>query len=130
MRTYVFILGLLLPLISCEAILDDAINCGPKDAVLEKKALRVGKLNANYVDSIKASIKNEPGDEDYPYNFYLDGDLPKGIYAEVHRNRVDILGVPTETGSFRFKLTVSVTFGEDPTCSKSKTESYTITVTE
>jgi hypothetical protein len=130
MRRYLIITVFLLPLLSCEAIINDAINCGPKDAVLEKKQLRVGKLNSNYVDSIKASVKNEPGDEDYPYNFFIDGDFPKGIYAEVHRNRLDIIGVPTETGNFRINITVSVNFGEDPTCYKSTTESYTITVTE
>ncbi|MFD1315716.1 hypothetical protein [Namhaeicola litoreus] len=130
MRKYALIIGFLLPFLSCEAIIDDAINCGPKDAVLEKKQLRVGKVNVNYVDSIKASVKNEPGDDDYPYNFFIEGNLPKGLYGEVYRNKLDILGIPTEAGSFRINITVSVTFGEDPTCSKSTTESYIISITE
>ncbi|MGB5393630.1 MAG: hypothetical protein WBN16_05230 [Lutimonas sp.] len=130
MYKYFLIILLLIPCISCDAIVDDVLNCSYRKAELQKKVLRTGKVDQNYVDSIKASVNNEPGDEDYPYNFSVYGDLPNGIYVEVHRNRLDLIGVPTEPGTFKFKIEVNVSFGYEPTCYSTTDRSYTITITE
>jgi len=124
---------------SCEEIADELLDCiinkGPE---LSLKLLDGGELNAFYSEYIRASIQNEPNDDDYEYYFDITGDLPEGIEVFIDYRTVTFEGIPTEIGRFEFMVHVTVAGPEywdeesgswdDDLCFYSDSRSYAIVI--
>ena len=119
-----------LNLTSCDEILDTAYNCSLKDVKLQDKDLRIGKVGQNYFDSIGASVKNDPNDEIYFYDFQFLGQLPKGLYFSTYQNKFEIQGIPEEAKNISFELRVTVQLGEYGYCVETSKNKYSLTILE
>ncbi len=113
---------------SCSDLLDSAIKCAIKSVELEGKVLRGATKGKNYYETITAGVNNDPNDEDYDYLFTVNGKIPDGIQFSSEGNKFILNGTAPETGNFPFELAVSVTFGDDITCSSSARKTYTLVV--
>ncbi len=92
--------------LSCDDVLDCLIlNREPE---LPNKAFKVGSINSYYYDEFDAEIKNEPRDNDYGYEFDIEGNLPIGVEAFYDFRTFYLEGIPEEAGEFRFTVYVYV----------------------
>lgn len=118
-------------LTGCDAVLDCLDNDGP---VFNKVELRPAVLNQVYSDSIIASVRNEPQDQRFDYQFSLSGQLPAGIVADPVAQNLVFRGTPTVAGEFPFKLYVEVDDGLDAQqsglCFVSRTSDFVLRVSE
>ncbi len=120
---------MVLTLFSCNDLLDMALECSIKNVELESKVLGQATKGNNYYETIVAGVKNDPNDEDYEYNFSINGTIADGIQFSYDRNILILKGVATETGNFTFEVTVSVAFGdENTTCNESTKKTYILIV--
>lgn len=89
---------------------DDVFDCllFSKEPELPNKAFKVGSINSYYYDEFDAEIKNEPRDNDYGYEFDIDGTLPLGVEAFYDFRTFYLEGVPEEAGEFTFTVFVYV----------------------
>jgi len=95
---------------SCSELFDCIASTKPE---LESKTLQSTLSGQPYEDVITASVKNTSNDADFFYIFSIDGDLPPGImYSEEGRDLV-FHGVPTQTGTYSFKVTVLIEYPEN-----------------
>ena len=99
-----------LSLLSCQDILECVVNKHPE---LPNKNFAVGYVDNFYFDSIKAEIKNEPGDNSYFYYFSVSGDLPQGIEVYEDHRRLILEGFPVESGTFNFRIDLIVEQTDD-----------------
>ena len=65
-------------------------------------------LNQLYDELILVSIRNEPFDDSFDYQFTLTGELPEGIETESDGRTFRLLGTPIELGEYRFSVRVDV----------------------
>ena len=105
--TYLIIFALSLSLISC---------CVIEELVFNVTTLPDAVLNQEYKVIITASVKNNPEDDTFDYEFKLTGTLPNGlIFTKDEENRrVIISGTPLEQGSFEVTLQGKVSEPYDP----------------
>lgn len=104
---------LLSPLVSsCDILLDQALDCIDDDGpVFNKSILASPVLNQVYNETITVTIENEPRDDRFLYDFNFSGSLPEGITGRqegTNGRRWFLSGTPIETGTFEFRLYVSV----------------------
>jgi len=120
---------------NCEDFLDCIVNRRPE---LPNKEFGVGDLQTYYYEEFDAQIKNEPRDNDYDYEFEIQGNLPEGLQMVVNYRTVSIEGLPTFPGTYTFTVflyvypPVNYDFDtnqyDDPLCSESTSKEYTITI--
>ena len=121
--------------LNCDDFLDCVVNRRPE---LPDKSFAVGPIGSYYYEEFDAQIKNEPQDNDYGYEFDLDGNLPDGLGMVVNYRTVSIEGTPTTAGTYRFTIFLYVdpplTYDDendtydDPLCSESTSKEYTIII--
>lgn len=98
-----------LSLSSCDLLLDAAIDCLDDDRPQFNRAVLPDPiLNQAYRELIQASIKNEPNDDSFEYDFFVSGSLPEGLVTEISNREVLVIGTPVELGSFTLGLFVKV----------------------
>jgi len=102
----------------CDALFDHAIDCIDNDGpVLNPSVLPNPILNQVYDERVLASIKNEPNDNRFKYEFSLLGTLPEGMQSETGGREIRLFGTPTELGDFNFTIDVEIlddsTIGND-----------------
>lgn len=102
------------PLSGVGTFLDCVDDDGP---VLSPRELPTPVLNHSYEAVIKASIDNEPRDDNFEYVFNLGAGLPAGLIVDVFAREVRISGAPTELGNFAMRAEVTVS---DPTGNQSQ----------
>ena len=121
---------------SCEDIIECIIiNRRPE---LPEKTFQQGYVNDFYYDEFDAHIKNEPSDNDYSYEFEIEGELPYGIIMSTDFRTLIIEGTPQFSGTFTFEVFLYVDhpliYNEDtdeyesPLCAKSTSKEYTIII--
>ncbi|MDX1694722.1 MAG: hypothetical protein R3208_13230 [Ketobacteraceae bacterium] len=89
-------------------------------------------LNQEYEARVRVQVDNEPFDDRLSYEFdYEQGELPQGLrFTQFGDERyLYIEGTPTESGSFRFDVTVRVS-GSVDLCHYRESETYRLLVTE
>ncbi len=104
---------------SCDDVLDCLIFS--KEPELPNKAFKVGSINSYYYDEFDAEIKNEPRDNDYGYEFDIEGTLPIGVEAYYDFRTFYLEGIPEEPGEFNFTVYVYV---DPPLRYDADTDSY------
>ena len=114
---------------SCEAIIDCIINIHP---ALPEQQLMVGHLEEVYYEEVKASMINEPDNDNYSYNFIIEGQLPAGLFAWNNGKTFIIEGQPIQIGVFLFRLVVRATPLDPETflCNDQTSQEYSITIQE
>jgi len=94
---------------SCDVFLDAAIDCLDGDRPqFNRSVLPNPILNQAYRELIQASIRNEPYDDRFIYDFTVSGRLPAGLVTEIVNRDVLVIGTPTELGTFTLGLFVEV----------------------
>lgn len=100
---------------SCDEIADAAfdriIDCVDLDGPeIETSKLEDAFEGVEYSQVILASIKREPQDDHFLYDFEIEGRLPEGIFLRQEKDsrRIYIEGITTESGNFPIKITVRV----------------------
>ena len=105
----VSLLALCMGLSSCDIFLDAAIDCLDGDRPqFNRSVLPDPVLNQTYREVIQASIRNEPYDDRFEYDFLVSGSLPMGLATEIVNREVMIIGTPIELGTFTLGLFVEV----------------------
>lgn len=89
----------------CDHVVDCLDDDGP---VFNQKTLDQPVLNQEYLDQISVSIRNEPLDDSYDYEFSYTGRLPTGITARSSGRIYQFEGTPTELGNFEIDVLVQV----------------------
>ena len=127
----------LFTLTSCEDFFDCIVNRRPE---LPNKEFGVGNLQTYYYEEFDAQIKNEPRDNNYGYDFEIEGDLPDGLSMFVNYRTVSIEGLPTFPGTYTFTIYLYVDPPinydyetdqyDDPLCSESTSKEYTIRIND
>jgi len=127
-------------LCACDALLDTALDCIDSDGPeFDKKFLATPILNQEYNEKVTVSIKNEPYDDRFEYTFSHQGELPRGMQADYQidgSREVFFSGTPTELGTFKYTLFVSVSEPgisdnfNSGLCYHNRSISYDLTVTE
>lgn len=119
---------------SCEDFLECIVNRRPE---LPDKSFGAGVVDSYYYEEFDAQIKNEPRDNDYGYNFEIDGYLPDGLSMFVNYRTVSIEGTPEFPGTYTFDIILYVdppidfdTNSEKILCSESTSKEYTIIIDE
>ena len=127
---FLFSIVLLLTLSGCEDLINSAVECSIKDVKLESKTLRVGAIGRNYYETISANVKNDPNDDYYSYDFFIRGELQKGLQYYTEGNELVINGVPEEAGTIGFELTVEVTLDDEALglCTETTKKTYELIV--
>lgn len=88
---------------------DHAIDCIDDDGpVFNQKTLTPPILNQVYENQISVSIRNEPLDDQYRYDFSYTGTLPNGISTRSAGRIFQFEGTPTELGAFEIEVFVQV----------------------
>jgi len=95
-KSYLVIL-LTLPQFAC---------CVIEELEFDKKTLTDAVLNQEYKVIITASVKNNPNDDNFNYEFKLSGSLPDGLVftKDLKNRRVIISGTPIAQGSYILTL--------------------------
>ena len=122
----------------CDILLDDVVDCldgdGPE---ISWSPLPAATLNELYYLEILASIKNEPRDSLYDYEFDIEGALPPGLnyYTSPSDDRLLVIrGTPVLRGEFVFDLSVRVSLSynsynqDDNLCYHTDSETFSILV--
>lgn len=120
----------------CDALIDAAIDCLDGDRPqFNRPVLPDPILNQAYREVIRASIRNEPFDDRFDYDFFVSGSLPTGVVTEIINREVLVIGTPTELGTFTLGLFVEVSlpgrFGRRDAsglCSTQRSRNYELTV--
>lgn len=117
-------------ILACENL--DFTDCIIKrHAELPDRQLKRGHVGEYYYDELKASVNNDPDDDDYDYSFNVKGRLPEGI-GVIQEGRIFIFeGVTLQSGSFVLQVSVSAvpidTDDDVSVCGvKSTSKSYTL----
>jgi len=108
MKKLLFLLSLCVWLSSCDS---EAFKCLDSDEPrFATPSIDVAFVGEEYDNEIVAFIKREPNDDDFHYRFYIEGDLPEGIYIEqeYHSRYLQLKGTPTIAGEYTFTLHVEV----------------------
>ena len=71
-------------------------------------------LNQVYSETITVAINNEPRDDNFIYDFGFTGELPAGVTGMANGRNYLLSGTPTEQGTFRFTIFVTVDDSLDP----------------
>jgi len=113
----------------CESAIDCLDNDGPE---FDTSSIGNPVLNQVYSETIVVSINNEPRDDNFLYEFNLQGELPDGVTGfSAGRNYV-LNGTPIEEGTFRFTVYVTVNDSllpaESGLCYYTTSRTYEITV--
>jgi len=94
---------------ACDELIDLAVDCVDDDKPeLRPTMLANPVLNQLYDELILVSIRNEPFDDSFDYQFTLTGELPEGIETESDGRTFRLLGTPIELGEYRFSVRVDV----------------------
>ena len=80
---------------------------------LPSKTFAIGTVDVPYEDSFRASVKNDPNDEDYIYYFSVSGNLPPGLDAWVNNRTLTIEGIPTSSGTYIFNVLLEIEYAYD-----------------
>lgn len=90
---------------SCE-ITDDCIffQAKPRMNTITESA---GAIGVTFFSEVVGYVRNHE-DEDFEYDFELDGDLPNGIRYETCDNTFKLYGAPTQSGVFTFDLIMNI----------------------
>ncbi|MGJ5642437.1 hypothetical protein [Formosa sp. S-31] len=106
------LLGLLL--FSCDEINLDLTDCiVRKSTELPDKLLKPGHTGKYYYDELKASVSNDPDDDGYYYNFYVEENLPEGINVSFDGRYVIFEGITLRKGQFNIYISLVVEPYED-----------------
>ncbi len=89
----------------CAELFDCVASARPN---LHSKTLVTGSVGTNYSDFIEADVTNEPNDNNYDYYFSVDGNLPPGMTYREQNRKIVFSGIPTQSGSFSFRVTLTV----------------------
>ena len=119
-------------LVSCEVILDAIIECIINiHPDLPDQLLTEGYFGEPYHDEIKASMINEPYNDDYYYYFNISGKLPDGIVIYADGRTLFIEGTPMESGRYLIKIDLEVEPYDVETilCNDSAYKEYVLIVT-
>lgn len=121
--------------ISCDHILDCVINRRPE---LPEKSFQEGFVYQFYHQEFDAHIKNEPLDNNYGYNFVIEGELPDGLEMFASYRTLSFEGFPESTGTYKFTIFLyvdpPVSYNEetgeyeDSMCSESTSKEYMIVI--
>ncbi|HPW98625.1 MAG TPA: Ig domain-containing protein [Flavobacterium sp.] len=95
---------------SCSELLDCIVRTEP---VLPNKTLEIATVGNNYNQYIIAEVKNDSNDDAYFYHFSINGDLPAGINYNISDRRISFYGVPTNPGTFRFTVLLTIDYPND-----------------
>ena len=134
-----YLVGILTGLLTgCDILFAHALDCLDSDGPeFNKSILAAPVLNQVYQETIVVSINNEPRDDRFNYSFTFRGELPAGLTGMQEGSngrRYFLDGTPTETGTFKFDLFVSV---EEPSefennnsglCYTNRTGNFELTV--
>ncbi|WP_299392397.1 Ig domain-containing protein [uncultured Gelidibacter sp.] len=128
-------LGVLCMFLSCDTIVECIVNKRPE---LPDTSFKVGNVNGYYYQELTAEIKNEPRDDNYSYNFDINGNLPDGLSVTTTNRTLVIEGMPSAPGTFNFTIYLYVEGPEyydeesdkykDGLCSKSTSKKYSIII--
>ena len=100
---------------ACDELLDLAVDCLDGDKPELRPAILASPvLNQLYDETILASIRNEPFDDSFTYEFTLTGELPEGIETDIEGRNFRLLGTPIELGEYRFSVRVDVLGNNNP----------------
>jgi len=93
----------------CEYLNEEISECINKIAPkLPAKILVYGQVGVEYFESIQAEVKNA-NDDAFDYEFSLDsGTLPPGITYRWEGRLLRFIGIPSVSGTYRFKLKVRI----------------------
>lgn len=132
--------------LGCDDVGDALFDCIDFDRPeLTESDPPTGIINEEYFAIIRARIENEPNDDSYIYDFYIEGDLPEGLAFRIdaENRQVIVEGIPLESGIFNFEVEVEVSeenppapdpFGEEPAgddddlCGSSDLERYSLEI--
>jgi hypothetical protein len=92
-------------LFGCSELLDCVANARPN---IKSKVLRIGTFGITYNDFVEADIINDSDDNSYYYSFSISGNFPPGMSYNQQGNKVFFNGSPTQSGSFTFKVSLTV----------------------
>ena len=95
--------GLLL--FGCAELFDCVASARPD---IHSKSLLVGTVGNNYNDFIDSDVTNDPNDNAYDYYFSVTGNLPTGMTYHEQGRKVYFTGIPTQAGSFTFRVRLTV----------------------
>ncbi|MFK7892191.1 MAG: hypothetical protein AB8B63_15345 [Granulosicoccus sp.] len=94
---------------ACDFLLDKALDCLDNDRPdLRPNALRNPVLNQTYDELVQVSIRNEPRDDTYNYQFFFIGASHDGMQYRSSGREFRLSGTPIELGEFRFSIQVKV----------------------
>ena len=121
-------------LVGCDDLYECIVDINPE---INENTIRTATINEPYFQRITAEINNEVADDFYEYFFDVVGELPDGIEIEYHYRRIELSGVPTEPGNFRFLVTLTIgayddgeEFDPNPTCDAEIERAFILTVAE
>lgn len=89
----------------CAELLDCVASARPN---IHSKNLATGNSGMPYTDFVEADVTNDPDDDAYDYFFSVEGNLPTGMTYREQGRKVYFSGTPTQTGSFTFKVKLTV----------------------
>lgn len=122
-------------LVGCEDPLDCLIDDRP---VLDTQKLNQPVLNQVFDASISVSVKNNPHDDLYDYDWRIEGALPPGVSYTIDKRLLMFFGTPTSLGSYPYSVNVYVssdwnwqdTYGQDADehCRQNVERNYTMVV--
>ncbi len=123
---------LALSLSGCDAVVDCIDGDGP---ALDTSGLQPATLNKEYLHTIRASVRNEPFDDRFEYDFaIIGGALPAGISGIESGRSFTLTGTPTELGEFTFRLNVFVDDGQNAfdsgLCFRNEDRNFTLLVNQ
>lgn len=103
---YAMLLILLsLTMSGCAELFDCVASARPN---IHSKVLIIGNVGYMYNDFIEADVTNDSNDNSYDYYFSLEGDLPPGMTYHEQGRKVFFSGIPTQAGSYRFRIKLTV----------------------
>jgi len=113
----------------CESAIDCLDNDGPE---FQTRTISDPVLNQEYSETISVAINNEPRDDNFLYEFRLQGDLPSGVSGSSIGRTYFLNGTAIQEGTFRFTVYVSVDDNLQPEdsglCFYNASQTYEITV--
>jgi len=134
-KNYLFIFLSFFLFTSCDDALECAFGVNPE---INEDTIATGVLDQDYFAIITAEVDNAANDNAYDYYFNVVGDLPEGIELFFYYRRIEIFGIPQETGTFNFRVFLSVErfnpdtglYDRDPTCDNEVSKMFTLQVFE